>query len=223
MQLAWFALWADNARAMAIRFTKLGTSENCRQLESPRQPKTSSADVTLFRFGLRQLLLFVAAICTLLSALVSTSGLTALVLLVATAVVVMHVFATALGTRLRLRTDLEEPCQQHESKNSQSHARVISAPTRKSARSPWHGRGCTELPWLPRFVVVAMIVSGGAGAFFLSAAIGHRISTSGIAVGATSFAVLGGWVAFLCGNFYGVFRHGFREALAEQQKDQQSR
>jgi hypothetical protein len=26
----------------------------------------------------------------------------------------------------------------------------------------------------------------------------------------------------LGGNFYGVFRHGFREALAEQQKDQAS-
>ena len=63
-----------------------------------------------------------------------------------------------------------------------------------------------------------------AGAFFgivlLSGTIGHRASFEGIVVGAGSFAVLGGWISFLIGNFYGVFRHGFREALAEQQKDQ---
>jgi hypothetical protein len=65
-----------------------------------------------------------------------------------------------------------------------------------------------------------MVAGGCAGAVLLSTAIGHRVSTGGVAVGATSFAVLGGWLAFLIGNFYGVFRHGFREALAEQQKDE---
>jgi hypothetical protein len=32
-------------------------------------------------------------------------------------------------------------------------------------------------------------------------------------------AVLFGWFAFLFGSFYGVFRHGFREAAAEQARD----
>jgi hypothetical protein len=54
----------------------------------------------------------------------------------------------------------------------------------------------------------------------LGGTISHHTSFGGIIVGAASFAILGGWISFLAGNFYGVFRHGFREALAEQQKDQ---
>ena len=64
-----------------------------------------------------------------------------------------------------------------------------------------------------------MIVGGLGGGILLSGTIGHRTSPEGVIVGAASFAVLGGWISFLGGNFYGVFRHGFREALAEQQKD----
>src|SRR5262249_21122592 len=94
---------------------------------------------------------------------------------------------------------------------------------RSSPRSPWHGRGCTYLPWLPRLVVGAMLVGGLGGTILLSGTIGHRASIEGIIVGAASFAVLGGWISFLGGNFYGVFRHGFREALIEQQKDQSGR
>ena len=91
---------------------------------------------------------------------------------------------------------------------------------RSAPRSPWHGRGGTYLPWLPRLVVGTMVVGGLAGGLLLGGTIGHRTSLEGIIVGAASFAVLGGWISFLAGNFYGVFRHGFREALAEQQKDQ---
>jgi hypothetical protein len=68
-----------------------------------------------------------------------------------------------------------------------------------------------------------MVVGGLAGGLLLGGTIGHRTSLEGIIVGAASFAVLGGWISFLAGNFYGVFRHGFREALAEQQKDQTDR
>jgi hypothetical protein len=67
--------------------------------------------------------------------------------------------------------------------------------------------------------MVAMLFGGLGGTLFLSGMLGDRTSPEGIIVGALSFAVLGGWVSFLGGNFYGVFRHGFREALAEEQKD----
>ena len=66
----------------------------------------------------------------------------------------------------------------------------------------------------------AMIASGIIGGAVLGGTIGHRTSLEGIIVGAASFAVLGGWISFLGGNFYGVFRHGFREALAEERKNQ---
>ncbi len=186
-------------------------------------------DLPLFRFGLRQLFLFVAAFCTLLAALVSASGLYALVVLLAVSVVVMHVFATGLGTRLQIRTEQEQfrrltadPTGVQSSASASERSAKLES-IRSAPRSPWHGRGCTYLPWLPKLVVSAMALAGLAGSLVLSGLIGDRTSPAGIVVGAVSFAILGGWIAFLGGNFYGVFRHGFREALAEQQKDQQPR
>ncbi len=180
----------------------------------------------LFRFGLKQLLVFVAAICALLAAMVSSSGLTSLVLLLAVAVIVMHVFATALGTRLQLRTEQEQlrqlatqPSVYKSSTSAPDQSAKLQA-IRLAPRSPWHGRGGTYLPWLPWLVVGAMLVGGLGGGALLGGTIGRRTSLEGIIVGAASFAVLAGWISFLGGNFYGVFRHGFRQALSELQKDQ---
>jgi hypothetical protein len=66
---------------------------------------------------------------------------------------------------------------------------------------------------------IAALAGGTIGGLVLAMTIGHRTSAAGIVVGAISLAVLGGWFAFLCGSFYGVFRHGFRDAIAEQQRE----
>jgi hypothetical protein len=164
----------------------------------------------------------------LLAAVVSSNGLLGLVLIVATAVVAMHVFATALGTRLQSRTEKERFRQRgntspiNESRTSAADQNAKLQAIRSAPRSPWHGRGSTYLPWLPRLVVSAMIVGGVGGAVLLGGTVGHRTSPEGILVGSASFAVLGGWISFVCGNFYGVFRHGFRDALAQEQKDRLS-
>src|SRR4029079_11182210 len=135
------------------------------------------------------------------------------------------VFATALGTRLQLRSEQEQLRQQAvqpktiELTLSASEQSAKLKAIRSAPRSPWHGRGSTYLPWLPRLVVGAVIVGGVGGGVLLGGTIGHRTSLEGIIVGAASFAVLGGWMSFLCGNFYGVFRHGFREALAADKQD----
>lgn len=189
----------------------------------------SPVDPPLFRFGLRQLLFFVAAICALLAAVASASGLTALVLLLGVAIVVMHVFATSLSTKLQSRTESEQLRQRaaqpktDDSMSSEPERSAKLRAIRSAPRSPWHARGCTYLPWLPRLVIGAMAFGGFAGALLLGGTISHRTSPEGIIVGSVSCAVLGGWIAFLCGNFYGVFRHGFREALAEEHKDQAHR
>jgi len=64
-----------------------------------------------------------------------------------------------------------------------------------------------------------MLAGAAGGAVVLQLTIGDRTSAAGIVVGAISFAVVGGWFAFLLGSFYGVFRTGLRQAMAEQQKD----
>jgi hypothetical protein len=93
-------------------------------------------------------------------------------------------------------------------------AAVQSAP-----RSPWHSRGTTVLPWLRRLVVTAIVLGGVVGAGYLALTIGYRTSPAGVLVGGVSVAVLCGWMAFIFGSFFGVFRHGFREAVAERRKD----
>jgi hypothetical protein len=212
---------------MAIGLTTPEPPANPLDRRSERAAAVLGADTPLLRFGLRQLFFFMAAASALLWALVSSTGLTGLVLLLGVTIVMMHVFATALGTRLQFRTEQErlrrqtdQPTINNASADYQQSAKLQAI--RSSPRSPWHGRGCTYLPWLPQLVVGAMVVGGLGGGLLLSGTIGHRTSVEGIIVGAASFAVLGGWISFLGGNFYGVFRHGFREALAEEQKDQAS-
>src|SRR3954451_3274408 len=187
-----------------------------------------AVDAPLFRFRLRQLLAFVAATCALLAALVSASGVIALALTIVAAVVAMHVFATSLGNTLQSRINSErrspasppgfDPAIPCVTRQGDTFATALSEPL-----SPWHGSGPTYLPWLSRIVLAGMLVSGIAGCVVLFGVFGDRISIAGTLIGAISFAVLGGWFWFLCGNFYGVFRHGFREALADQQKDRSSR
>ena len=187
-------------------------------------PPVLADELPLFRLGLRQLFLFFAAVSALFAALASSHGLTVLVLLLATLVVAAHVFATALGSRLRKRANREQDFEAGErlpiasiASASERLARV--AAVRSLPRSPWHARGATALPWLRRFVIAAIAMGGIAGAAYLAATIGYRTSPAGVLVGGLSAAVLCGWFTFLCGSFCGVFRHGFREALAEQQKD----
>jgi hypothetical protein len=183
------------------------------------------ADAPLFRFGLRQLFWFVAVISTLLAGMVTTGGLSAAVFLLTAVVVIAHVFATALGSRLRSQADRRQgwdpansPAIIREKLSRDGAARV--AGIRAAARSPWHGRGSTDLPWLPKVVIVAVVLGGLIGAVIIALTTKRETSVAGIVVGAFSLAVLGGWAAFLGGSFYGIFRHGFRDAMAEQKKDE---
>ncbi len=191
-------------------------------------PEVGSGDEPLLHFGLRQLLCFMAAISALFAALASTGGLTALVLLLGVTVVTLHVLATSLGSRLRERADRLQVFEAAERLPIESIASALErserlAAVRSAPRSPWHARGTTVLPWLRRMVIVAIVCGGVTGAVYLAATIGYRTSPAGVLVGGLSVAVLCGWFAFLLGSFYGVFRHGFRDAVAEQQKDTRPR
>jgi hypothetical protein len=183
------------------------------------------AAAPLFRFGLRQLFWIVAVISMLLAGIVTTGGLSAVVFLLAAIVVMAHLFATALGSRLRDQADRRQgwdpansPAVIRDKLSRDGAARM--AYIRATARSPWHGRGSTNLPWLPKVVGAAVVVGGLVGAAIIALTARRETSVAGIVVGAFSMAVLGGWAAFLGGSFYGVFRHGFRDAMVEQKKDE---
>ena len=178
----------------------------------------------LFRFRLRQLFYFVAIVSFILAATVLSQGVAALAMLLASLVVAAHLFSTALASRLRSRADEERALARVRGTGPQraeqfsEHANSPAIP--RSARSPWHARGTTSLPWLPRLILAGVIVGGILGASILGLTIGNRATFAGVVVGGMSSAVLGGWFAFLGGSFYGIFRHGLRDAIAEQKKDE---
>lgn len=179
-----------------------------------------SDDPQLFRFRLRQILLFVTFVSLLLAAIVSSSGLTAAVLLLATLVVVFHVLSTSLATQLRSHTDRSIA----QRAAAREHDEVLADPLVRAnhanpPRSPWHGRGSTPLPWLTRLIAAAMAIGGIAGAALLTLVIGRETSAAGIMVGSLSLAVVAGWIAFVGYSFVGVFRHGLKAASADERRD----
>jgi hypothetical protein len=186
----------------------------------PEPDSIGPVDLPLFRFGLRQLLAFVALLSTLLGAMVAAGGPLALLLLVAALVIGLHVTSTALGTKLRSRADRGQANDQHP--RSQAPAEAWP-PLNVPPRSPWHSARSTPLGWLPKLIIAGIALGGMGGAIFLMLLVGHRLSAAGLAVGSMSLAVLGGWFAFLAGSFCGIMRHGWREAVSEQMKDERKR
>jgi hypothetical protein len=190
---------------------------------APPPAVPAGADLPLFRFGLRQLLVFFTLTCLLMAATATVHAQTAVVLVLATMVIALHVFGTALGTQLRCHAN-----HAREHKSPQETIGVESRPVGNPqsatslppvSRSPWHERRSTPLPWLPRLVIIAALFGGALGVVLLSGTIGHRTSAAGIAVGSISLAVVAGWFAFVGYSFYGVFRHGLRDAMAEDRRD----
>jgi hypothetical protein len=179
-------------------------------------------DLPMCRFGLRQLLVFVAIVCLVLGAIVISGGVAALALLLGAMVILFHLFSTALGSHLRWHASqkLAQNGGRSVLSDSDGHAGVSRAPQpRPFSRSPWHGRGSTPLPWLPKFVIAMSLLGGAIGSALLTLVIGDRTTPSGIFVGTISIAVVMAWFAFLAGSFYAILRHGFSDAIAEYKND----
>jgi hypothetical protein len=120
--------------------------------------------------------------------------------------------------RWHANRSLQHEAEANESRNA-AIATPSTTPSRPQHRSPWHERRSTPLPWLPRLVVAASLAGGLLGAALLTLLIGDRTSAAGIVVGAISTAVVAGWFAFVGYSFYGVFRHGLRDAMAEERRE----
>jgi hypothetical protein len=186
------------------------------------QSTSPDDDLPLFRFRLRHLLAFVTFACLLLAAMVIWQGITALVLLLATLVIGFHLLSTALGSQLRVHAnriqhrDLPEYLSQVPRMALDT---IQSNQPSKPTRSPWHERRSTPLPWLPKLVVSASFLGGILGAILLDGAVGDHTSAAGVAVGSVSMAVVAGWIAFVGYSFYGVFRHGLRDAMNDDRRD----
>lgn len=178
----------------------------------------SGCDLPLLRFGLRQLFAFFAAASVFLAILAALPGVSSLVVMLITTIVAAHLFATAVGTRLRAHTDRRI---QREPFDGKTYGQTTSEPVSTgylSGRiapsiSPLQVRGASNFHRLMKFVAAAAITGGIAGAALLFLIVGRSASLAGIAVGGVSSAVLCGWFAFLSGNFYSAFCQGFRVSV----------
>jgi hypothetical protein len=167
----------------------------------------------LFRFGLRDLLVYTAFLCLVLVGMLLTKGIAAAVVLMAALVVAAHVIGTALGSRLREssgRFRFDEPSVAEFDEESW---RIADHMTFHAARrSCWHGRGRAGRRRISTMILAGAVFGGLAGGGLIWFTVGDRTSLAGVLVGSISLAVLGGWFAFLAANFYMIFRHGLREA-----------
>jgi hypothetical protein len=189
------------------------TSPNCGNFvsESP-----------LFRFRLRHLLFFVAAVSFLLAGLVTFQGIPAIAFLLAALVVAFHVFGNALGSKLRSQADRSGLSDQVlRSSRSSASGNPPSLATGKVMPPPWYGQGGNAVPWIPRLIATAVFFGGCLGAIFLTITVGDHTSAAGLAVGAVSLAAISGWFAFLGGHFYATVRRGLREALEDERTKRQ--
>jgi hypothetical protein len=178
------------------------------------------ADSPLFRFRLRHLLYFVAAVSLLLAGLVTFDGIPAIAFLLGALVVAFHVFGNVLGSRLRSQADRAVAFADSDQRlPGSSPANPPQAPIPQVMTPPWYGRAGDAVPWIPRLTAIAVFLGGSLGAFLLTLTVGDRTSAAGLAVGAVSLAAITGWLAFLGGNFYANLRRGLREALDEPTRD----
>jgi hypothetical protein len=199
------------------------------QAPASADPSPLPPGLPVLRFGLRQLFWGVGAVSLLLAVLIAIpDGPAQFVLVLAILVIAAHVCGTAIGSRLRRHADevreweakFRTSAADLPSHNAAEHSCDLAA-VQLPPKSPWYQRGSTALGWLPKLIVAGVAVGGfGGGALFAIDSSGRHISHAGVLMGAISFAVLGGWLAFLGGSFYAVFRHGLRDAIAHQCHDE---
>jgi hypothetical protein len=195
-----------------------------RPINNARAMATSSktpapAALPLFRFRLRHLFAFFAVASALLTELVTAAGSSGLALVVITLVVMVHVTATALGSRLR-ECSPRASRQEIERGRSKLHANLEASRAGATSHSIWYGYDNSPLARLPSLILAGIALGGIGGVLFMSHLIGHRASLLGLMVGAISLAVLGGWFAFLGSSFCSMFRRGWQEAIDEQQQEE---
>jgi len=182
-----------------------------RSLAHPQAAEPERPLPTL-RFSLRHLFWLIAIASVTLTALVTLRGpsYAQLAMLLAASVVALHVFSTALGTKLRgCYADDQHISQPPPPTESDVETASLAAATTPSLLSHC-GR---EQRRLPLGIALGAIVGGSCGVIALVATIGEHTTSTSIAVGALSTAVIGAWFAFLGISFCTILRQSWRDAV----------
>lgn len=178
-------------------------------------PPNLEPEPQLFRFGLRQMLLFVAGAASLLGMMVTVGGGWGPAVGFLAALIAAHVLATSVGTRLR------DNSQEIRRWRSQLPGVEADAPPQPgpftpaelaalASRSLAQRQDSTWRTWLP---AAAGAISGGfLGAAAIPLIAGSQATTAGLALGSVSCAIICGWLTLLASNFVAIARSAWQEA-----------
>ena len=168
----------------------------------------------LFRFGLRKFFLFVTGVALLLGAMAAIGGGWAVGLAFLASLVVAHVLATFVGTRLRDASPTARRWRAGEAaqwplRGTLSAAQMAAIPETTLAKHE-HAPGRS----------IAASIAGGAmggalGLWGISAIAGSEVTVAGVALGVMSCGVVGAWMALLAAHFLSVSRRAWRAANGE--------
>jgi hypothetical protein len=174
--------------------------------------------VTLLRFSLRRLFVYVGVLCVLFAILAATDGLLLVAVLLVILVVGAHVMSTFVGTRLRdgstttTQWEAAYGIRPNEPNLAIDQPRGVRDGLRGRAAQQLQGRGpVVRRLWL--FVAAGSLAGAGGGLGLVIATFWPRIGLAAMLAGSLAAAILGGWIAFLGCSFFGITRRAWREAL----------
>lgn len=184
-------------------------------------PSGAGREPQLFRFGLRQLFLFVAGCSALLGLLVYTEGVWPWVIGSFTALVVAHVFSTVIGTRLRDHSPELQQWQTYRTDGGDRPAigvgpRAISAGELPPATPLATSREVSR--WRLVVVIAGMTIGMIAGGCIILQTTTGPLTWSEVAIGSAACGVLSGWFAYLAGSFGFTSRHALKHATSEDRR-----
>lgn len=184
-----------------------------------RTPTQREPPPQLFRFGLRQLLIFVAGLSALLAILSHTEGATPVVIGMGVVLVGGHIFGTMVGTRLRDHSRQLSAWQAKQVVGGDA-PQIRPLPPGVSAAdyttvSPLADR--VVVPWWGRLLTGAGIVLGTVlGGWFIHVVVAEPMTWAEWTIGAAVFGLSGGALGYLGGAFGCVTRVALKHAHADR-------
>jgi hypothetical protein len=186
-------------------------------------PERPILEPQLFRFGMRQLLLFVAAVAALCALLAASGGAWRIIISALVALAAAHVFGTVVGTRLR---DSSRDLQRWK---SQGPPGSRDEPVATPPPIHWSQLGlpaatplahCESAPRRSQAALAAGMTLGAAsGAAAIEYGLGQSVSWAGVAMGAVSCGVIGAWAALAAASFYAIARRTWKQASNDASPD----
>ena len=168
----------------------------------PTEPPDRRAGLSPPQFGLRSLMLFVAAICVSLALMKVVGPYGSFVLILFLLSVLAHVAGNAIGTKLRDQGSRTISGDGREGTSATGGSRQLTAVdfapvTRLSRRS---SLGVTIVV----VVCVGVVTGASVGAYLLYTTLGEKATVANMALGVTAFGVIGGFVGFAASTFLKV-------------------